>query len=80
MICNNKPNLNFYFNLYRIFKTNSNSDLKVICDKTSFSIIQDAKLDYSKELIGSSFRIIDNPEAASGCGCGVSFDLKNKLK
>lgn len=58
----------------------STSDISVICDNTSWSIIKEAKLDYSRELIGSSFRVIDNPEAVSGCGCGVSFDLKNKLK
>ena len=39
-------------------------------------MIKDAKLDYSRELIGSTFKIIDNPEVKSGCGCGVSFDLK----
>ena len=40
-------------------------------------MIKDAKLDYSNELIGSAFKIIDNPVADSGCGCGVSFDLKS---
>lgn len=39
-------------------------------------MIKDAKLDYQNELIGSAFRIMDNPVADSGCGCGVSFDLK----
>lgn len=54
--------------------------LQVICDNVSWSMIKDAKLDYQKEMIGSTFRIIDNPLADSGCGCGVSFDLKsNKI-
>lgn len=75
-----------FLSVFRLFKiTNSDSttpldsdDLAVICDQTSWSILKEAKLDYSKELIGSAFRIVDNPEAVSGCGCGVSFDLKKK--
>jgi iron-sulfur cluster assembly 2 len=28
------------------------------------------------ELIGSQFKIVDNPLATSSCGCGTSFDIK----
>lgn len=36
-----------------------------------------ATIDYVIELIGSAFKIIDNPNAQSGCGCGVSFSSNN---
>lgn len=66
---------------FSIFSNCSNNDaatidVQVICDNVSWSMIKDAKLDYQSELIGSAFRVIDNPVADSGCGCGVSFDLK----
>lgn len=41
-------------------------------------MMKDSKLDYSSELIGSAFKIIDNPKVESGCGCGVSFGLKGE--
>jgi Fe-S cluster assembly iron-binding protein IscA len=39
-------------------------------------MIKESKLDYSDELIGAAFQVVDNPAVESGCGCGVSFDLK----
>ena len=44
-------------------------------DSVSLDYLKGAQLDFTNELIGSSFKIIDNPVAASGCGCGVSFNL-----
>jgi Fe-S cluster assembly iron-binding protein IscA len=38
--------------------------------------LKGATLDFATELIGSSFRIADNPQAAGGCGCGVSWEAK----
>ena len=37
-----------------------------------------ATLHHATELIGSSFRLQDNPQAKEGgnCGCGVSWELK----
>ena len=62
--------------MFRNDGDNSNG-VSVVCDKISWDLMKEAKLDYSQELIGSSFRIVDNPAADSGCGCGVSFDLKS---
>lgn len=56
--------------------TDNDNNISIICDRISFEILKSARLDYSRELIGSAFQIVDNPAAASGCGCGVSFDLK----
>jgi len=33
------------------------------------------RIDYKKEVFGSYFTY-DNPNAASGCGCGTSFSVK----
>ena len=52
--------------------------MNVLCDRTSWSLIKDATLDFRRELIGAAFAIVDNPAASSGCGCGVSFDIDNK--
>ena len=60
---------------------------KVVIDTISLGLITGSKVDYSKELIGSQFKIVDNPAASSNCGyihmnvnwligrCGASFDL-----
>ena len=50
------------------------NDAKVIIDKTSLQFLEGAKIDYSEELIGSSFKI-SNPNATSSCGCGTSFSF-----
>jgi len=48
--------------------------IKVIIDETSMELIQNSKIDYVHELIGSSFKIT-NPQASSSCGCGTSFSI-----
>ena len=47
---------------------------RVIIDKTSLQFLEGAEIDYSEELIGSSFKI-SNPNATSSCGCGTSFSF-----
>ena len=49
-------------------------DCRVIIDKTSLNFLEGAEIDYSEELIGSSFKI-RNPNASSSCGCGTSFSF-----
>ncbi|CAG8544709.1 5754_t:CDS:2 [Funneliformis mosseae] len=53
-----------------------NNGVKVIVDEISLSMIKGSKIDYTQELLGSQFQVVDNPQAASGCGCGVSFEIK----
>ena len=60
---------------------------KIVADTISLGLITGSKVDYSTELIGSQFKIVDNPAASSNCGysifvssglivrCGASFDL-----
>ncbi|GJJ15027.1 hypothetical protein Clacol_009300 [Clathrus columnatus] len=47
----------------------------IVVDAVSLGLLKGSTLDYATELIGSSFRIVDNPQAKSaGCGCGVSWE------
>ena len=48
--------------------------INVLIDSTSLNFIKGSKIDYVRELIGSSFKIT-NPKAASSCGCGTSFSI-----
>ena len=50
------------------------SKIKILVDNASFNFIKGSKIDYVKELIGSSFKIT-NPQASSSCGCGTSFAI-----
>ncbi|MEL6961069.1 MAG: iron-sulfur cluster assembly accessory protein, partial [Pseudomonadota bacterium] len=40
----------------------------------SLPFLTDATIDFTEELIGARF-VIDNPNASSSCGCGVSFSM-----
>jgi iron-sulfur cluster assembly accessory protein len=50
---------------------------KVVVDTISLGLITGSKVDYSTELIGSQFKIVDNPAASSNCG--YDFDSWNLL-
>lgn len=49
-------------------------ETSVVIDPVSLPFLSGAVIDYVDELIGSRFEIT-NPNAASSCGCGVSFSL-----
>ena len=46
----------------------------VVIDSISLPFLSSAVIDFSEELIGARF-VIENPNASSSCGCGVSFSL-----
>ena len=53
------------------------NDLKqenIVVDKSSLELLKGSQVDYSTELIGSSFKIT-NPKTKSSCGCGISFSF-----
>lgn len=52
-----------------------NEIAQIILDDSSLQILQDSKLDYTKELIGSQFKMVDSPYTSTACGCGASFDF-----
>ncbi|MDX5358676.1 MAG: iron-sulfur cluster assembly accessory protein [Rhodobacterales bacterium] len=46
----------------------------VLIDPVSLPFLAGARIDFTEELIGARF-VIDNPNAASSCGCGTSFSM-----
>lgn len=59
-----------------VFQATDGSNAKVVMDLPSLELLKGSKIDYTMELIGSQFKIVDNPLATSSCGCGTSFDIK----
>ena len=51
-----------------------NSDLIAMTDETSLQFLSDCQVDFVRDL-GSSYFKVNNPNAASGCGCGASFSV-----
>jgi iron-sulfur cluster insertion protein len=47
---------------------------RVVVDSVSLPFLAGAVIDFSEELIGARF-VIENPNAASSCGCGISFSM-----
>ena len=47
---------------------------KVLIDSVSLPFLAGATIDFTEEVIGARFTI-DNPNAASSCGCGTSFSM-----
>ncbi|MBQ2263410.1 MAG: iron-sulfur cluster assembly accessory protein [Loktanella sp.] len=52
----------------------SDSGETVVIDPVSLPFLADATIDFTEELIGARF-VINNPNAASSCGCGTSFSM-----
>ena len=53
---------------------NDHKHQNIVIDKSSLEMLKGSQVDFSKELIGSSFKI-SNPKTKSSCGCGVSFSF-----
>ncbi|MGB1252621.1 MAG: HesB/IscA family protein [Candidatus Promineifilaceae bacterium] len=50
--------------------------IKVFIDPTSMMYMSGAIIDYEDSMMGGGFKI-ENPQAASSCGCGTSFKPKS---
>jgi iron-sulfur cluster assembly accessory protein len=48
--------------------------VRLVVDPVSLDLVAGAVVDYVESLGGSAFRV-ENPQAASGCGCGASFSV-----
>ena len=59
-----------------VFAADDGSGAKIVMDGPSLELLKGSKVDFTMELIGSQFKIVDNPLATSSCGCGTSFDIK----
>tara|TARA_B100001778_G_scaffold316756_1_gene303896 strand:+ start:120 stop:437 length:318 start_codon:yes stop_codon:yes gene_type:complete len=66
----------FKYNFSFDDKVNENDNIfdKAVIDVNSLKIISGSVVDFKKELIGNSF-VINNPQASSSCGCGLSFSV-----
>ena len=49
-------------------------EVRVVVDAMSLQYLNGASIDYKEDLQGASF-VINNPQAASTCGCGSSFSV-----
>ncbi|MFZ4069770.1 MAG: HesB/IscA family protein [Caulobacterales bacterium] len=47
---------------------------KLFVDAVSLDLLAGSELDWVDELIGAAFKV-KNPNAKTGCGCGVSFSV-----
>ena len=47
---------------------------KLLVDPMSFQYLMGSEIDYKEDLQGSRF-VISNPNAATTCGCGMSFSI-----
>ena len=48
--------------------------VRLVVDDVSLDLVRGASVDYVESLGGASFKV-ENPQAASGCGCGTSFSV-----
>lgn len=46
----------------------------LLVDPVSLDLVRGCSVDYVESLGGAAFRV-ENPNAASGCGCGSSFSI-----
>lgn len=46
--------------------------VRLVVDAMSLDLVRGCSVDFVETLGGTAFRV-DNPQAASGCGCGSSF-------
>jgi iron-sulfur cluster assembly accessory protein len=48
--------------------------VKLVVDNISLDLVRGSAVDYVEDLAGAAFKV-QNPQAASGCGCGSSFSI-----
>ena len=48
--------------------------VRLVVDSVSIDLVRGCAVDYVVSLAGAAFRV-ENPNAASGCGCGSSFSV-----
>jgi len=48
--------------------------VRLVVDEVSLDLVRGCQVDYVESLGGAAFKV-ENPNAASGCGCGSSFAI-----
>eukprot|EP01138_Halocafeteria_seosinensis_P015950 gb/GECG01016277.1/.p1 GENE.gb/GECG01016277.1/~~gb/GECG01016277.1/.p1 ORF type:complete len:242 (+),score=36.05 gb/GECG01016277.1/:1-726(+) len=51
---------------------------KIVVDDQALEKIEGSTIDFTEDLIGSKFAVVDNPNAETSCGCGTSFAPKEE--
>lgn len=51
-------------------------DITITTDTSSLSLLTGLTIDFSEDLMGGGFRF-HNPNAATTCGCGLSFAIES---
>ena len=49
-------------------------DVTVLVDSMSMQYLQASEIDFKEDAMGANF-VINNPNAATTCGCGSSFSV-----
>jgi len=55
-------------------RTFGRNGIVAVVDEVSLDLLAGAEIDYVEDLVGAAFRV-NNPNAASSCGCGASFSV-----
>ena len=56
--------------------TGASDRVRVVVDPESMEYVAGATVDWVDSFTKRAFTVKENPRAQSGCGCGVSFDVK----
>ena len=48
--------------------------VRLVVDPVSLDLVRGSQVDFVESLGGAAFKV-ENPQAASGCGCGSSFSV-----
>ena len=62
------------FSLDNKIDKNDEKHENIVIDRSSLEMLKGSQVDFSQELIGNSFKIL-NPKTKSSCGCGISFSF-----
>lgn len=56
--------------------TEATTTTKVVVDPDSLQLVQGSTIDYEVSMMKSAFKVVENPQSESACGCGSSFAIK----
>merc|ERR1712194_30452 len=48
-------------------------EIKLVIDSLSLDFLESCEIDFTSEMIRSSFQVVANKSAENSCGCGASF-------
>jgi iron-sulfur cluster assembly accessory protein len=66
-----------YCTCYCFLRIFSKDGSAVVVDTSSFELVKGSTIDFTQEMMKSSFAVVNNPVSETACGCGSSFAVKN---